>query len=45
MGIKMSAENLPVVSDGYVKYMEAEFDRLAIMQDSRNNEKKMIKNG
>ena len=29
-----------VVSDGYVKYKEAEVDRSAIMQDCQNNEKK-----
>ena len=39
--------NSPVVSDGYVKYMyeEAEVDRLAIMQDFQENEKKRLKNG
>ena len=30
----------PTVCDGYVKYEEAEVDRLAIMQNARNNEKK-----
>ena len=34
----------PTVCDGYVKYEEAEVDRLAIMQNARNNEKKTIKN-
>ena len=33
-----------MVCDGYVKYEEAEVDRSAIMQDSRDNEKKTIKN-
>ena len=28
MGIKMSPEQFPVVCDGYVKYEEAEVDRL-----------------
>ena len=31
----MSPEHSPVVCDGYVKYAEAEVDRLAIMQDNR----------
>ena len=31
MGIKMPPENSPMVCDGYVKYDEAEADRLAIM--------------
>ena len=30
-----------VVSDGYVKYEEAEVDRSAIMQDFQDNEKKV----
>ena len=37
-------KNFPVVCDGYVKYEEAEVNRSAIMQDFRDNEKK-IKNG
>ena len=36
----MSPENSPVICDGYVKYADAEVDRLAIMQDFRNNKKK-----
>ena len=40
MGIKMSPKNLPVLSDGYVKYEEAEVHRSAIMQDFQDNEKK-----
>ena len=43
MGIKMSSENFPVACDSYVKYEEAEVDRLAIMQDYRNNEEKQKK--
>ena len=35
-------QNLPVVSDGYVKYEEAEVHRSAIMQDFRDNEKKNL---
>ena len=30
-----------MVCDGYVKYEEAEVDRSAIMQDFRDNEKKL----
>ena len=37
MGIKMSPGNFPVVCDGYEKYEEVEVDRLAIMQNQRNN--------
>ena len=37
----MSPENSPVVCDGYVKYEEAEVDRLAVMKYYINNEKKM----
>ena len=36
----MSPENSPVVCDGYVKYEEAEVDRLAVMKYYINNEKK-----
>ena len=32
-----------MLSDGYVKYEEAEVHRSAIMQDFRNNEKKILK--
>ena len=35
-------KNSPVVCDGYVKYDEAEVDRSAIMQDFRDNEKKIM---
>ena len=35
MGIKMSPKNPLVLSDGYVKYEEAEVHRSAIMQDFR----------
>ena len=43
MGIKMLPKNSPVVCNGYVKYKGAEVDRLAIIQDFRDNEKKRIK--
>ena len=43
MGINMSPENYPVVCDGYVKYEEAEVDRLAINFFYRNNENKRLK--
>ena len=39
MGIK----NPLVLSDGYVKYEEAEAHRSAIMQNFRDNEKKKFK--
>ena len=38
----MSRENSPVVCDGYVKYEEAEADRLDIIKKYRNNGKKQI---
>ena len=46
-GLKIWApENSPgLVCDGYVKYEEAEADRLAIMLNYRNNEKKTLQNG
>ena len=39
MGIKMS-QNPLLLSDGYLKYQEAEVHRSAIMQGFRDNEKK-----
>ena len=36
----MSQKNPLVLSDGYVKYEEAEVHRSASMQDFRDNEKK-----
>ena len=44
MGIKMSQKKPTVVCDGYVKYWEAEVDRLIIMQNIRDNEKNPIEN-
>ena len=38
MGIKMSQK----ISDGYVKYEEAEVHRSAIIQDFQNNKKKKL---
>ena len=44
MGIKMSPKINPlVVSNGYVKYGEAEVDRSAIMQDFQDDENKHFK--
>ena len=40
--VKVSPKNYPVVCDGYVKYEAAEVDRLAIMQDFRDNENKQL---
>ena len=37
----MSSKNPLVLSDGYVRYEEAEVQRSAIMQDFRDNEKKI----
>ena len=38
---KKCHQKSPVVSDGYVKYEEAEVHRSAIMQDFRDNVKKI----
>ena len=44
MGIKMSPQNkFSVVCDGYVKYDAAAVDRLVIMQDWRDKNKKLLK--
>ena len=36
MGIKMHQNNSPVVCDGYVKYKEAEVDRLVAILRTNN---------
>ena len=36
MGIKISPKNSPVVCDGYVKYEEAEVDRLVAILKTNN---------
>ena len=36
MGIKMSPKQFPVVCDGYVKYEEAEVDRLVAILKTNN---------
>ena len=45
MGIKMLPRNSHVVGlcDGYVKYEEGAVDKLEIMQEFRDNEKKKFK--
>ena len=40
LGNEDVTKNPPVVSDGYVKYEEAEVHRSAIMQDFQDNENK-----
>ena len=37
MGIKMSQKKPPVVCDGYVKYEEAEVDRLVAILKTNNS--------
>ena len=39
MVMKISQKNYPMVCDSYVKYEQADYDRLALMEDFWDNEK------